>query len=102
MLFDFREHRFRNGNGFDAEGVFDADNTFLSTDDTDEGFDRQLNRFTVVGHGDRYRGPVEVAGGDDVGIGRGIIDLFEEPAGCLLYTSPSPRDRQKSRMPSSA
>ena len=25
-----------------------------------------------------------------------------EPTGCLLYTSPSPRDRQKSRMPSSA
>ena len=24
------------------------------------------------------------------------------PAICLLYTSPSPRDRQKSRMPSSA
>ena len=24
------------------------------------------------------------------------------PWGCLLYTSPSPRDRQKSRMPSSA
>ena len=24
------------------------------------------------------------------------------PSGCLLYTSPSPRDRQKSRMPSSA
>ena len=28
-----------------------------------------------------------------------IIGLYE---GCLLYTSPSPRDRQKSRMPSSA
>ena len=28
---------------------------------------------------------------------------FEEILGaCLLYTSPSPRDRQKSRMPSSA
>ena len=28
---------------------------------------------------------------------------FEEHAeACLLYTSPSPRDRQKSRMPSSA
>ena len=27
---------------------------------------------------------------------------FEPPGGCLLYTSPSPRDRQKSRMPSSA
>ena len=26
----------------------------------------------------------------------------ELPTGCLLYTSPSPRDRQKSRMPSSA
>ena len=25
-----------------------------------------------------------------------------EREGCLLYTSPSPRDRQKSRMPSSA
>ena len=24
------------------------------------------------------------------------------PTACLLYTSPSPRDRQKSRMPSSA
>ena len=27
---------------------------------------------------------------------------WSEFAGCLLYTSPSPRDRQKSRMPSSA
>ena len=27
---------------------------------------------------------------------------FENDNGCLLYTSPSPRDRQKSRMPSSA
>ena len=26
----------------------------------------------------------------------------EDLVGCLLYTSPSPRDRQKSRMPSSA
>ena len=29
------------------------------------------------------------------------IDLFNVRS-CLLYTSPSPRDRQKSRMPSSA
>ena len=27
---------------------------------------------------------------------------FMKKHGCLLYTSPSPRDRQKSRMPSSA
>ena len=36
-----------------------------------------------------------------------VIDLINEFVGpnaclCLLYTSPSPRDRQKSRMPSSA
>ena len=30
---------------------------------------------------------------------RGFVDVFE---GCLLYTSPSPRDRSLSRMPSSA
>ena len=29
-------------------------------------------------------------------------NLFEKAETCLLYTSPSPRDRQKSRMPSSA
>ena len=29
-------------------------------------------------------------------------DLDLSPYFCLLYTSPSPRDRQKSRMPSSA
>ena len=28
--------------------------------------------------------------------------LVENHVTCLLYTSPSPRDRQKSRMPSSA
>ena len=32
-----------------------------------------------------------------------IVQLWEDGARtCLLYTSPSPRDRQKSRMPSSA
>ena len=30
------------------------------------------------------------------------LDSVEDLAVCLLYTSPSPRDRQKSRMPSSA
>ena len=42
---------------------------------------------------------LQIRGGSDVG--------FDETATsggipCLLYTSPSPRDRQKSRMPSSA
>ena len=31
-----------------------------------------------------------------------IRNELKEAFGCLLYTSPSPRDRQKSRMPSSA
>ena len=31
-----------------------------------------------------------------------IKKITEINTGCLLYTSPSPRDRQKSRMPSSA
>ena len=29
-------------------------------------------------------------------------EIFIQESNCLLYTSPSPRDRQKSRMPSSA
>ena len=29
-------------------------------------------------------------------------EIFYNHMNCLLYTSPSPRDRQKSRMPSSA
>ena len=32
----------------------------------------------------------------------GALDEFAASECCLLYTSPSPRDRQKSRMPSSA
>ena len=32
----------------------------------------------------------------------GMRDRLEQLISCLLYTSPSPRDRQKSRMPSSA
>ena len=31
-----------------------------------------------------------------------VRDLAADGGTCLLYTSPSPRDRQKSRMPSSA
>ena len=30
------------------------------------------------------------------------VDIVDQLRTCLLYTSPSPRDRQKSRMPSSA
>ena len=40
--------------------------------------------------------------GSRAAIAGGITSVFEMPNTCLLYTSPSPRDRQKSRMPSSA
>ena len=70
----------------------------------------------------RFSGKAVVVTGAAQGIGRGVavaaaeegahvllVDRAElvhevqaEIAACLLYTSPSPRDRQKSRMPSSA
>ena len=31
-----------------------------------------------------------------------LLDVFLDICGCLLYTSPSPRDKRQSRMPSSA
>ena len=40
--------------------------------------------------------------GIPVAIGHAADNLGECDFVCLLYTSPSPRDRQKSRMPSSA
>ena len=53
----------------------------------------------------------ELRPGDVIYQRRGGLRLYWSPKGdnytqqekdCLLYTSPSPRDRQKSRMPSSA
>ena len=38
-------------------------------------------------------------GGTPVGTYKQLVEWYNN---CLLYTSPSPRDRQKSRMPSSA
>ena len=47
----------------------------------------------------RFRDVVErLAPKNFIEVGAGIGNL----SACLLYTSPSPRDRQKSRMPSSA
>ena len=37
--------------------------------------------------------------GEDIGVFEGA---FKATKGCLLYTSPSPRDMRRSRMPSSA
>ena len=37
-----------------------------------------------------------------VSVNKGEIVSILGPNGCLLYTSPSPRDKRQSRMPSSA
>ena len=50
-----------------------------------------------VGVGTRI---VEVGAGTTTFAGKTLF--VTENGNCLLYTSPSPRDRQKSRMPSSA
>ena len=44
----------------------------------------------------------EIAGVDEIYTIGGAQAVAALAYGCLLYTSPSPRDRQKSRMPSSA
>src|SRR5665213_478025 len=56
---------------------------------------------------DMFRAATEAPGvvGASVAIGAGIVWMqlgIRNDEACLLYTSPSPRDRQKSRMPSSA
>ena len=47
---------------------------------------------------------LEVLNSAPCGALRDLVDelIHDVNATCLLYTSPSPRDRQKSRMPSSA
>ena len=63
------------------------------------------NRFYQVPHcnGGGYRDPTAVATMRRAKAEGGWGVIFTEQVEiCLLYTSPSPRDRQKSRMPSSA
>ena len=52
----------------------------------------------------KFKVAVTVPGDNSVDLLTQDIGLvaFADANGCLLYTSPSPRDRQKSRMPSSA
>ena len=57
----------------------------------------------LIQHHDREKFEVQVVA---LGKETDLLDKFEKLGVnidiCLLYTSPSPRDRQKSRMPSSA
>ena len=68
------------------------------------------DQFTYVEKGTTYpKTPVTVTKVDNMPADKLMYDLnqdnttpYTETFTCLLYTSPSPRDRQKSRMPSSA
>ena len=63
--------------------------------------------FNAADSGPYYQTMINIIAEADPGVkgptGYQIGNLYlEEEMNCLLYTSPSPRDRQKSRMPSSA
>ena len=49
-----------------------------------------------------FIGRLDDIAADGMNLVREIVQIFDNYGICLLYTSPSPRDRQKSRMPSSA
>ena len=53
-------------------------------------------------HPNSYGAVVVAHAGESVDGDELAADVAETGRPCLLYTSPSPRDRQKSRMPSSA
>ena len=60
------------------------------------------NRVRIMNNGRTLR-DVSTIGDDHMNeVDLNNIQQVEIVRGCLLYTSPSPRDRQKSRMPSSA
>ena len=65
--------------------------------DVDPG--KSTNRTVIT-----FVGPPETVGEAAVRLIKKASELIDmsKHSGCLLYTSPSPRDRQKSRMPSSA
>ena len=66
----------------------------------DEGFDwGQLGREILIGADASWEQVIDLHNNT---LRYGIGPQSHISRACLLYTSPSPRDRQKSRMPSSA
>ena len=55
-----------------------------------------------VQHGDHAVGVDAAVDLDRQGLAGELVDDVQQLQRCLLYTSPSPRDRTRSRMPSSA
>ena len=61
----------------------------------------QLNKLRGARISMIYQEPM-AALNPSIRVGKQVDEVFALHRPCLLYTSPSPRDRQKSRMPSSA
>ena len=64
--------------------------------DADQWIDQLLNSPATINWQAAFRHSL-----DTDTVGACIFDV-DQNTGCLLYTSPSPRDRTRSRMPSSA
>ena len=92
ISFDVREHEIRAIIGPNGAGKSSMLNCINGV------YQPQQGEITFRGQHVRHMNSRQVA---EMGIARTFqnLALFK---GCLLYTSPSPRDRQKSRMPSSA
>ena len=65
-----------------------------------DSFDEELEMEFDDNRMDSLIDELASTGGDETELGRNFY--FKELFRCLLYTSPSPRDRTRSRMPSSA
>ena len=125
--FDFRRAQVVNGlNSPEGFTILERVNEQIVADTTSDllrtsiaaGIRRQLGKFQVSPYGrlafaqidiDGYREDLDLANspghpapGSEGGFALRLQDQQIESLTCLLYTSPSPRDRQKSRMPSSA
>ena len=78
-------------NGGDLDANADADAKLAALLNNAPGAEAWLARSRVVRHAL-----------SNVQFGEGFVTLYRHPTVCLLYTSPSPRDKRQSRMPSSA
>ena len=78
---------------FDEEASRRSEATYLTPDVVEQR--RAVRAALALGEGEKVL---------DIGSGAGLLasEMAAEVGACLLYTSPSPRDRTRSRMPSSA
>ena len=92
----------------DAEGAIARERYDLIVLDIELGRERHAGVAIINAINKKHATPVLVVSAMPATIYRSIMkaldawDYLQKATFCLLYTSPSPRDRQKSRMPSSA